>query len=82
MFAVGEPSADNFIIVVASDTGNDGSITEGAELGKAYNGMAKTLEQAIEASTGTGCTVTRRHLSGNGFASGLTLYSDESQNDD
>jgi hypothetical protein len=81
MFAVGTPASGNFIIVVASDTANDGSITENAELDSSYNDMAKTLEQAIEASVGSGCTVTRKHLEGNGFAAGFTVYSDESQND-
>jgi len=81
MFAVGEPASGNFIIVVASDTGNDGSYTENADLGDSYNDMAHTLKQAIDASTGGNSTVTRKHLHGNGFAAGFTLYSDESQTD-
>jgi len=68
VYAVGEPSSDHFIVVVAQDTANDGSNTDDG-----LNEMAKTLSQV------TGGTVTAKHLHGAGFASGLMAYSDESQ---
>jgi hypothetical protein len=68
IYAVGEPSSDHFIVVVAADTTNDGSNTDGGA-----NEMAQTL------STATGGTVTAKHLHGAGFAGGLLAYSDESQ---
>ena len=70
IYAVGEPSADHFIVVVAQDTANDGDNTDDG-----LNSMAQTLAQAI----GGGATVTAKHLLGAGFASGLRAYSDESQ---
>jgi hypothetical protein len=78
MFAVGEPASGNFIIVVACDTANDGSITENRDLDNSYNDMAQTLELAIEASVGSGCTVTTKHLHGAGFAANWAPYTDES----
>jgi hypothetical protein len=68
VYAVGEPSSDHFIVVVAQDTANDGSNTDDG-----LNEMAKTLSQV------TGGTVTAKHLHGAGFASDLMAYSDESQ---
>ena len=67
IYAVGLPAADHFIVVVAQDTANDGDNTDDG-----LNDMAHTL------STATGGTVTAKHLSGSGFASGLMAYSDES----
>jgi hypothetical protein len=67
VYAVGEPSSDHFIVVVAQDTANDGSHTDDG-----LNEMASTL------STVTGGTVTAKHLHGAGFGSGLMAYSDES----
>lgn len=69
IYAVGEPTADDFIVVVAQDTANDGQSVDAYE----NNDMAKTLSQV------TGGTVTGRHLHGNGFADGLRAYSDESE---
>jgi hypothetical protein len=67
IYAVGEPTTNDFIVVVAQDTANDGSNTDAG-----LNDMAKTLSQV------TGATVTAKHLHGAGFASGLMAYSDES----
>ena len=69
IYAVGVPQADDFIVVVAQDTANDGVMPDAYEA----NDMAKTLSQV------TGLTVTAKHLSGNGFANGLMAYSDEAQ---
>lgn len=69
IYAVGLPASDHFIVVVAQDTANDGQSVDAYE----NNDMAQSL------STATGGTVTGKHLSGNGFASGLLAYSDESQ---
>lgn len=66
IYAVGVPASDHFIVVVAQDTANDGDNTDDG-----LNDMAQTL------STATGGTVTAKHLSGNGFASGLMAYSNE-----
>lgn len=77
MFVVGKPAADAFVIVMACDTAGDGSITETFDLGQAYNGSAKTLELAIEASTGGTATVTTQHLEGAVFADGRTKYEAE-----
>jgi hypothetical protein len=68
IYAVGEPTTDDFIVVVAQDTANDGDNTDAG-----LNEMAKTLSQV------TGATVTAKHLHGSGFAGGLMAYSDESQ---
>ena len=68
IYAVGEPSSDHFIVVVAQDTANDGDNTDDG-----LNQMAATL------STVTGGTVTAKHLLGAGFSTGLRAYSDESQ---
>lgn len=82
VYAVGEPVADHFIVVLAADTtadprsnSFDGDSTSG---GAGYNAQAQTLQQAI----GSICQdVNYIRLAGNGFDGGKTNYSDESQND-
>ena len=69
IYAVGAPTTNDFIVVVAQDTANDGDNTDDN-----LNPMAQTLAAAI----GGGATVAAKHLSGAGFASGLVAYSDES----
>jgi hypothetical protein len=69
IYAVGIPAANDFVVVVAQDTANDGDNTDDG-----LNGMAQTLSQA------TGGTVTAVHLVGDSLATtGLMAYSDESQ---
>jgi hypothetical protein len=70
IYAVGTPASDNFIVVVAQDTANDGENTDDG-----LNPMAQTLSQV------TGGTVTAVHLSGTGFAGGLMAYGDTSSGD-
>jgi hypothetical protein len=67
IYAVGLPAANDFVVVVAQDTANDGSNTDDG-----LNSMADTLSQA------TGGTVTAVHLAGDALVSGLMAYSDES----
>lgn len=67
IYAVGLPAANDFVVVVAQDTANDGDNTDDG-----LNGMANTLSQA------TGGTVTAVHLAGDALVSGLMAYSDES----
>ena len=67
VYAVGEPSSDHFIVVVAQDTANDGDNTDDG-----LNAMAATQSNV------TGGTVTAKHLHGAGFANDLLAYSDES----
>ena len=67
IYAVGLPAANDFVVVVAQDTANDGDNTDDG-----LNDMADTL------STATGGTVTAVHLSGDALVSGLMAYSDES----
>ena len=70
IYAVGIPAANDFVVVVAQDTANDGDNTDDG-----LNGMADTL------STATGGTVTAVHLVGDSLATtGLMAYSDESAN--
>ena len=68
IYAVGIPAANDFVVVVAQDTANDGDNTDDG-----LNGMAQTLSQA------TGGTVTAVHLAGDALVSGLVAYSDESK---
>ena len=67
IYAVGIPAANDFVVVVAQDTANDGDNTDDG-----LNSMANTLSQA------TGGTVTAVHLAGDALVSGLMAYSDES----
>jgi hypothetical protein len=67
IYAVGIPAANDFVVVVAQDTANDGDNTDDG-----LNDMAQTL------STATGGTVTAVHLAGDALVSGLMAYSDES----
>jgi len=67
IYAVGLPAANDFVVVVAQDTANDGDNTDNG-----LNDMADTL------STATGGTVTAVHLAGDALVSGLMAYSDES----
>ena len=67
IYAVGLPAANDFVVVVAQDTANDGDNTDDG-----LNSMADTLSQA------TGGTVTAVHLAGDQLVSGLMAYSDES----
>lgn len=67
IYAVGLPAANDFVVIVAQDTANDGDNTDDG-----LNGMADTL------STATGGTVTAVHLAGDALVSGLMAYSDES----
>ena len=67
IYAVGLPAANDFVVVVAQDTANDGDNTDDS-----LNDMADTL------STATGGTVTAVHLAGDALVSGLMAYSDES----
>jgi hypothetical protein len=79
IYAVGEPSSDHFMVVVASDTTVDPVNDSMDEAGDGTtNGMAQSLQTAI----GSICQgVTPRHLHGAGFANGRPYYSDESRND-
>jgi hypothetical protein len=77
IYAVGEPSSDHFIVVVASDTATDPHSNDYDGDGT-INSMAQSLQTAI----GSICQgVSPEHLYGAGFASGRLNYSDESQND-
>ena len=67
IYAVGIPAANDFVVIVAQDTANDGDNTDDS-----LNNMAQTL------STATGGTVTAVHLAGDALVSGLMAYSDES----
>lgn len=67
IYAVGLPAANDFVVVVAQDTANDGDNTDDG-----LNSMADTL------STATGGTVTAVHLVGDALVGGLMAYSDES----
>jgi hypothetical protein len=67
IYAVGLPAANDFVVIVAQDTANDGDNTDDG-----LNDMADTL------STATGGTVTAVHLAGDALVSGLMAYSDES----
>ena len=67
IYAVGIPAANDFVVVVAQDTANDGDNTDDG-----LNSMANTLSQA------TGGTVTAVHLAGDALVSGLMAYSNES----
>jgi hypothetical protein len=67
IYAVGLPAANDFVVVVAQDTANDGANTDDG-----LNDMADTL------STATGGTVTAVHLAGDALVSGLMAYSNES----
>jgi hypothetical protein len=67
IYAVGIPAANDFVVVVAQDTANDGDNTDDG-----LNDMANTLSQA------TGGTVTAVHLAGDALVSGLMAYSNES----
>lgn len=67
IYAVGIPAANDFVVVVAQDTANDGANTDDG-----LNSMAQTL------STATGGTVTAVHLEGDALVSGLMAYSNES----
>lgn len=67
IYAVGIPAANDFVVVVAQDTANDGANTDDG-----LNSMAQTL------STATGGTVTAVHLAGDALVSDLMAYSDES----
>ena len=75
IFAVGTPAAGNFVVVVAQDTTNDGAYLGGNPANE--NGLAQTLEVAIESSTGVGTTVTAKHLEGTGLVGGLNTYEAE-----
>jgi hypothetical protein len=68
IYAVGIPAANDFVVIVAQDTANDGDNTDDG-----LNGMAQTLAQA------TGGTVNAVHLLGDALVSGLMAYSDESK---
>jgi hypothetical protein len=68
VYAVGIPAANDFVVIVAQDTANDGDNTDDE-----LNSAAQTL------STATGGTVTAVHLLGDALVSGLMAYSDESQ---
>jgi len=68
IYAVGLPAANDFVVVVAQDTANDGDNTDDG-----LNSMADTLSQA------TGGTVTAVHLAGDALVANLMAYSDESQ---
>jgi hypothetical protein len=68
IYAVGLPAANDFVVVVAQDTANDGDNTDNG-----LNDMADTL------STATGGTVTAVHLAGDQLVANLMAYSDESQ---
>ena len=81
VFAVGVPSGNYFIVVMAHDTANDGSYTEEFDLDDSYNSMAQRLADAVRASAGTCDGVVTRHLAGNGFQNGRTRYENEAQND-
>lgn len=77
IYAVGEPSSDHFMVVVASDTAADPHDNDFDGVGT-NNDMANTLAQSI----GSICQgVSPKHLYGSGFATGRLNYSDESQNE-
>ena len=77
VYAVGAPSADHFMVVVASDTAADPHDNNFDGDGTT-NAMAQTLQAAI----GSICSgVTPKHLIGAGFDTGRLNYSDESQDD-
>jgi hypothetical protein len=81
VFAVGKPSGDYFIVVMAHDTANDGDYTEEFDLDDDYNQQAQRLQAAVAASAGTCDGVITRHLEGSGFYNGRTYYENEADDD-
>jgi len=68
VIAVGSPSGSNFMIVVSADTANDGNYSD--VLDNYSNALARTLQDAVNASTGLSSTVSYKVLYGSGFDNG------------
>ena len=78
VYAVGTPVTNKFMVVIAQDT--DAS-TDLNDVDAGANNRAQAFEDAVRASVGSGpATVNAlyKHLSGNGFNSGVKTYTDES----
>lgn len=77
VYAIGIPSSNKFMIVVADDTANNGADSDID--GEYSNAKGQTIAEAINASITSGtATVTRKLMVGGAFASGRTAYAQES----
>ena len=76
VYAIGIPSSNKFMVVVADDTANNGADSDID--GEYSNAKGQTIANAIDSSTGGSSTVTRKLMVGGAFASGRTAYAQES----
>lgn len=76
VYAIGIPSSNKFMVVVADDTANNGDDSDID--GEYTNAKGQTIKAAIDASTGGNSTVTRKLMVGGAFTTGRTAYAQES----
>lgn len=75
VYAIGSPDNGAFMIVVADDTANNG---DASDIDENYvNENARSIKQAVDASTGGNSTVTSKMMLGTGFTSGRAPYANE-----
>jgi hypothetical protein len=75
VYAIGSPDSGAFMIVVADDTANNG---DASDIDENYvNPKARSIKQAVDASTGGNSTVTSKMMVGTGFETGRALYANE-----
>lgn len=79
VYAVGLPASNKFMVVIAQDTdgadnNNDLSNNDASNAQSMNNAVYRSLGNSFEGT----CEANYKYLSGNGFAGGVTTYSDES----
>lgn len=77
VYAVGEPSANKFMVVIAQDT--DGADNNN-DVDAGSNSNSQNMQNAVSRSVNDEVTVNAvyKHMLGAGFANGVKTYSDES----
>jgi hypothetical protein len=81
VYAVGTPAVNKFMVVIAQDTDGADNNNDGLDGGDSSSqSMADAVRDSVEGNGDLEVTVNANYkrLSGDGFASGVATYSDES----